>query len=67
MIGDEHPGDTTWGVRWGEAGAPAVCREYGDEEQARAMHARLTRRYEELGRGDKPELIRAVLIWRTVQ
>ncbi len=66
MIGDEYDGGTTWGVRWGEQGVPDRCREYGDEEQARSMHAHLAQRYREMGRDDEPELVRAHIIWRVV-
>jgi hypothetical protein len=66
MIGDEYDGGTVWGVRWGEAGTPVRCREYGDEEQARSMYVHLSRRYMEMGRSGSPELISAQITWRVV-
>lgn len=66
-MGDAYTGRTLWGVRWCEAGMAAQCHECGNEEQARSMHAYLTRRYSELGRSDSPELIRADIVWRPVQ
>ncbi|UBV20332.1 MULTISPECIES: hypothetical protein [Mycolicibacterium] len=66
MIGDTYAGGTMWGVRWGEAGTPATCREAADESQARALHAHLTTRYAELGRADAPELLRARIMWEVV-
>ncbi|SBS73822.1 hypothetical protein MHPYR_180077 [uncultured Mycobacterium sp.] len=67
MIGDEWNGGVTWGVLWGEVGQRPVSREYGDEDEARAMHAHLTRRYEEQGRTDRPELIMSRLTWVVVE
>lgn len=66
MIGDKYHGGTMWGVRWGETATPAACHEYGDENQARSMHTHLSRRYDELGRPDTPELIRARITWEVV-
>lgn len=63
---DGWDGGTVWGVRWNEKGIPDRCREYGDEEQARSMHAHLTKRYEELGRQDRPQLIAAHIRWYVV-
>lgn len=67
MIGDECNGGVTWGVKWGEVGERLVCHQYGDEELARAMHAHLTRRYEDRGRTDRPELVMSRLTWKVVQ
>lgn len=66
VAGEKYDGGTLWGVRWNEAGISPRCREYGDEDQARSMHAHLLTRYRELGRTDKPELIRCQITWQVV-
>jgi hypothetical protein len=59
-----YAGGIKWGVRWGEAGTPVKVFEYRDEEAARSMYKFLLKRYEELGRPDRPQLVAARIHWQ---
>lgn len=59
-----YSGGVEWAVRWGEAGQEPKIHRQINEASAKQFYKLLLKRYEELGREDKPELLATKIRWQ---